>query len=165
MSNHSDAKIEQCHAARAVDVVQEGLSLVDHLDNRALARRCGELGVAVTIYEPLASGVLGGKSMDDVRAVWSAWSDMPFYQRLLAPGQAERSWAVADGLRAIGERVGATVAQLAIAWVLHQRGVGSAIVGSRNGRHMEENAGAAELDATTTLEEMEALIPLGPSFA
>ena len=98
--------------------MQEGLSLVDHLENRSVALRCGELGIGVTIYEPLASGVLGGKTMEEVRAVWSAWADMAFFQRLLTPGHAERSWAVVDGLRSIGDKVGATVAQLAIGWVM-----------------------------------------------
>ena len=65
---------------------------------------------------------------------------MPFYQRLLIPGRAERSWAVVDGLRSIAEKVGATVAQLAIAWVLHQVGVDAAIAGSRSGLHVQENA-------------------------
>lgn len=165
MSNYDIADIERCHAARRVDVVQEGMSLIDHLDNRSLVSRCGELGVGATIYEPLASGVLGGKSVEQVRAVWSEWADMPFYQRLLIPGRAERSWAVVDGLRSIAEKAGATVAQLAIAWVLHQAGVDAVIAGSRSGLHMQENARAAELDLTDALDEIEQLIPLGPWFA
>jgi aryl-alcohol dehydrogenase-like predicted oxidoreductase len=164
MSNYDVAEIERCHAIRAVDVVEEGLSLVDHLENRSLAQHCARLGIAVTVYEPLASGVLGGKPIDEVRAVWSAWSDMPFYQRLLIPGRAERSWAVVDGLRAIAARLDATVAQLAIAWVLYQAGVTSAIAGSRSGGHIAENARAAELDLTEVLEAIDALIPLGPAF-
>ena len=165
MSNYDIAAIERCHATRAVYVVQEGLSLVDHLDKRPLAQRCGELGIGVTIYEPLASGVLGGKPLDDVRAVWAAWSEMPFFQRLLAPGPAARSEAVLDGLRVIAARVGATVAQLALGWVLHQPGVDCAIVGSSSGGHLRENAGAAALDLTDVMSEIEELIPLGPAFA
>jgi aryl-alcohol dehydrogenase-like predicted oxidoreductase len=165
MSNYDITAIERCNTARPVDVVQEGLSLVDHLDSRSVARRCGELGVGVTIYEPLASGVLGGKTVDEVRAVWSEWADMAFYQRLLVPGRVERSWAVVDGLRVIGEKIGATVAQLAIAWVLHQEGVDAAIAGSRSGGHIQENSGAAELDLSVALDEIEELIALGPTFA
>ena len=165
MSNYNISEIECCHTARAVDVVQDGLSLVDHLENRSVALRCGELGIGVTIYEPLASGVLGGKTMEEVRAVWSAWADMAFYQRLLTPGHAEHSWAVVDGLRSIGDKVGATVAQLAIGWVLHQPGVDAAIAGSRSGRHIEENAAAAVLDLSDVLQDIERLIPLGPAFS
>ena len=165
MSNYRIEDIERCHAARPVDVVQEGLSLVDHLHNRALVARCGELGIGVTIYEPLAGGVLGGRSMDQVRAVWSAWAEMPFYQRLLIPGRAERSWAVVNGLRPLANELGATVAQLALAWVLHQPGVDCAIAGSRSGRHMAENAAAADIDLRTAANSIDVLIPLGPSFS
>ena len=73
--------------------------------------------------------------------------------------------AVADGLRPIAEQLGVTVAQLAIAWVLHQPGVSAALAGSRNGRHVRENAEAAQLDLAGLLDEFEALIPLGPAFA
>lgn len=165
MSNYALGDIERCHRARAVDVVQEGMSLVDHLGNRTLAQRCHELGIAVTVYEPLASGVLGGKSLEHVQAVWAAWAEMPFYQRLLIPGRAERSWAVVDGLRSAAEKVGATVAQVAIAWVLHQPGVVAAIVGSGSGGHMAENAAAADIDLTPMLDKLEELLALGPSFA
>ena len=87
------------------------------------------------------------------------------FKRLLAPGKAERSLAVADGMRPIAARLGVTVAQLAVAWVLHQPGVAAAITGSRLGRHLAENAQASLLDLTSSLDELEALIPLGPAFA
>jgi len=166
LSNYETAEIERCHQQRRVDVVQTGLSLIDYLDDRGLVARCGELGIAVMIYEPLASGILTGKTIDEVRASWTGpWVESSFYKRLLAPGPAERSAAVVDGIREIADRGGATVAQVAIAWVLAQPGVTVAIAGSRNGRHMAENAGAANLDLSDVLEELEELIPLGPAFA
>jgi aryl-alcohol dehydrogenase-like predicted oxidoreductase len=100
-----------------------------------------------------------------VLAVWTGvWVDTPFYKRLLVPGRAERSLAVADGMRPIAERLGATLAQLAIAWVLHQPGVSAAIAGSRDGRHVDENAEASNLDLTDSLDELEELILRGPAF-
>ena len=51
--------------------------------------------------------------------------------------------ALVEGLGAITNELGTTLAQLAIAWVLHQPGVTAAIAGSRNGGHLEENADAA----------------------
>jgi aryl-alcohol dehydrogenase-like predicted oxidoreductase len=119
----------------------------------------------VTIFEPLASGILGGRTLDEVLATWTGpWVEAPFFKRLLSPGKAECSFAVADGLRPIADRLGATVAQVAISWVLHQPGVTAAIAGSRNGGHMRENAEAVRLDLTGSLDEIEALIPLGPTF-
>ena len=93
------------------------------------------------------------------------WEQSAFYLRLLSPGQGERSIAVADGLRPIADRLGATVAQVAVAWVLHQRGVSAAIVGTRDGRHMRENALAAAVDLRGVLADIEALIPHGPTYA
>ncbi len=63
-------------------------------------------------------------------------------------------------MRPIAARLGATVAQLAIAWVLHQPGVSAAIAGSKE----RENAEASSLDLTGSLEQLEELIPLGPTY-
>ena len=165
MSNYGLADIEMCHKQRPVDVVQTGLSLIDYLSDRELISTCGNLGIGVVIYEPLASGILTGKTLEQVRAIWTGpWLDSAFYQQLLAPGKAERSFAVADGIRPIAAELGATVAQVAIAWVLHQQGVTAAIAGSRDGRHMRANADAADLDLAGVLDRLEALIPLGPNF-
>jgi aryl-alcohol dehydrogenase-like predicted oxidoreductase len=166
LSNYKIAEVERCHAQRRVDVVQEGLSLIDYSGNRDSIARCGELGIGAVIYEPLASGILSSKTLEQVLEVWTGvWVDTPFFKRLLAPGKAERSFAVVDGMRPIAERLGVTVAQLAIAWVLHQSGVTAAIAGSRNGQHVHENAEASNLDLSGSLEELEELIPLGPTFA
>jgi aryl-alcohol dehydrogenase-like predicted oxidoreductase len=165
LSNYELGDIERCHRQRPVDVVQDGLSLIDYLEARASFARCGELGIAVTVFEPLASGILSDKTKEQLLAIWTGpWLESAFYEQLLAPGQIERSFAVADGLRPIAERLGATVAQVAIAWVLCQAGVSSAIAGSRSGRHMDENAQAASLDISGELDAIEQLIPLGPSF-
>ena len=166
LSNYDLEDVERCHAQRAVDAVQVGLSLIDYLGARPYIARCADLGIAVTIFEPLASGILSGKTMDQVQATWTGpWRESAFYKRLLSPGMADRSFAVADGLRPIAARLDATVAQVAIAWVLHQTGVTAAIAGSHNGRHMKENAGAADLDLSEVMDEIEQLVPLGPAFA
>jgi aryl-alcohol dehydrogenase-like predicted oxidoreductase len=58
------------------------------------------------------------------------------------------------------------VPQLAISWVLHQEGVTAAIAGSRNAEHVRENASAGSLGLTAGVrEELERLIPLGPTVA
>ena len=165
LSNYLLEDVERCHAERAVDVVQVGLNLIDYLDDRPYIARCGELEIAVTIYEPVAGGILGGKTLDQARAAWPGpWKESLWYQRVLGHGTGERSFAVVNGLRPVADKLGATVAQVAIAWVLHQPGVTAAIAGSRDGSHMEENAGAAALDLSAVLDEIEALIPLGPAF-
>jgi myo-inositol catabolism protein IolS len=166
LSNYSLEDVERCHAERPVDAVQVGLNLIDYLADRPYIARCGDLGIATTIYEPVAGGILGGKTLDQARAAWPGpWKESPWYKRVLGPGAGERSFAVATALRPIAEKLGATVAQVAIAWVLHQPGVTAAIAGSRDGGHMEENAAAAMVDLSGVLAEIEDLILLGPTVA
>ena len=86
-------------------------------------------------------------------------------QRVLAPGKGERSAAVADGLRAIANRLDATVPQVALAWALHQPGVSAVLAGSRSPAHIGANAHAASLDLASELDAIEQLIPLGPNYA
>lgn len=166
MSNYSAEDVARCHSQRPVDAVQIGLSLIDYLDNRPLIADWGEAGIAVTIYEPLGSGILTGRTIEQARAAWTGvWLDSPFYQRLLGPGTGVRSFAVADALRPIAERLGAAVSQVAIAWVLHQPGVTAAIAGPQRRPHARE-AGSARLELPDdVLAELEELIPLGPAFA
>jgi aryl-alcohol dehydrogenase-like predicted oxidoreductase len=165
ISNYSLEEIERCHAQRPVDIVQTGLSMIDYLDDRTMIARCGELGIAVVTFEPVASGILTDKSIDQIYDMWApTWSDTAAFKRLLGPGRVERSAAVADGLRLIADRLGAAAAQVAIAWVLRQPGVTAAIAGSKDGRHVSENAAASDLDLTGVLDELEALIPFGPNF-
>jgi myo-inositol catabolism protein IolS len=165
LSNYTLEDVERCHSQRPVDAVQVGLNLIDYLDDRPYIARCGELGIAATIYEPIAGGVLTGKSLEQARAAWPGpWRETAWYKRVLGPGSGERSLAVAEGLRPIADQLGATVSQVAIAWVLHQPGVTAAIAGSHDGSHMTEDASAAVLDLSGVLAEIEELVALGPAF-
>ena len=168
LSNYEREDIDRCHKQRRVDVLQTGLSLIDYLDDRALIAWCGEQNIAVTIYEPLASGILTDRPFDDVRARWvgTPWEDSRFFRLFFSSKNAEPTRRVADGVRAVAHEVGASTAQVAIAWVLRQPGVASAIAGSGNAARVRENAQAAEVQlsdaATRALDD---LIPLGPAFA
>ncbi len=64
-----------------------------------------------------------------------------------------------DRLRSVADRLDITLAQLALAWVVHQDGVTGAIAGSRSPKHVRENAAAGDvtLDAKD-LEEIETIL-------
>lgn len=168
VSNFDRELIERCEAIRHVDSLQPQFSLL-HPEHRDLMAWCGERGIGVVCYGPLAYGLLTGNIGRDTRFDPRDWRSgsggVGYYRDMFAPGKIDRSLAVVDGLRPIAERLGLTVAQLALAWVFHQPGVTSAIAGSRNPDHVRQNAAAGEarLDRDT-LEEIERLIPLGPDF-
>lgn len=168
LSNYEREDISRCHEQRPVDALQTGLSLIDYLDDRDLIAWCGEQQIAVTIYEPLGSGVLTDRPYDDVVQRWvgTPWEESEFFERLVSPENADRCRQVVEGVRAVGQEIGASVSQVAIAWVLGQPGVTSAIAGSGDADRFRENAGAAEVElSSAAMRTLDDLIPLGPAFA
>jgi aryl-alcohol dehydrogenase-like predicted oxidoreductase len=170
VSNFSQVEIERSETIRHVDSLQPPFSMLD-LRERDLIRWCGERGIGVVVYGPLAYGLLTGAITMDTEFDASDWRSGKRYQsgnyrRMFSPGKREHSLAVVDRLRPIAHRLGITVGQLALAWVVHQPGVTSAIAGSRKPDHVRENAGTGDVDLDrATLDEIEGeAIPLGPSF-
>jgi aryl-alcohol dehydrogenase-like predicted oxidoreductase len=168
VSNFDRDLIERCEAVRHVDSLQQELSMIAPQD-RELIRWCGERGTGVLTYSTLAYGLLSGAITAD-----TVFDETDFrgghgrdetWAALFAPGKLERSLAVVDGVRALADRMEVEPAQLAIAWNLHQAGVTSAIVGSRNPDHVRANARAGDLSLDPeTLEQLEELLPLGPTY-
>jgi aryl-alcohol dehydrogenase-like predicted oxidoreductase len=168
-SNYGQEDIARCHEQRPVDVIQTGLSVIDYLDDRDMIAWCGREGIAVTVYEPLASGLLTDAPFEQVRAHWigTAWEDLTVYPGMMCLENAEPVRQVVDGLRRIADRLDVTVAQVALAWVLRQPGVSSALVGSSRPERARSNAVAGDLslpdDVVQTIDEE--LIPLTAGLA
>jgi aryl-alcohol dehydrogenase-like predicted oxidoreductase len=170
VSNFKQKLIERCEAIRHVDSLQPEISLLAP-NLLELAAWCGEQGIGVVPYSPMACGMLTGAVTadtvfpdDDFRG-GNLW-DSELYAEFFAPGKLERSLAVVEGLRPIAKRLGCTAAQLSLAWLLAQPGVTSPIAGTRSADHIAEDAGAAdvELDAGT-LAEIETVAATGRAFA
>jgi aryl-alcohol dehydrogenase-like predicted oxidoreductase len=99
-----------------------------------------ENGVSQVVYSPLAQGVLTGKyapgeaaregTRAAARAEWMEFLDDDTLARVA------RLRPIADGL-------GLTMAQLALAWILREPNVASAIVGSSRPEQLRDNAGAS----------------------
>jgi aryl-alcohol dehydrogenase-like predicted oxidoreductase len=106
-------------------------------------------GVGQVVWSPLAQGVLTGKYSrgqtppGDSRA---ASSKMGGFMRELLTDQVLEA---VEGLRQIADQAGMTLAQLALAWVLREPNVASAIVGATRPSQIEENCAASgrKLDA------------------
>jgi aryl-alcohol dehydrogenase-like predicted oxidoreductase len=110
-----------------------------------------ELGISQIVWSPLAQGVLTGKYKpgeplpEDTRATSEAMGS--FMQRSLDQRLLER----VQQLRSVADELGLSMAQLALAWVLREQNVASAIIGASRPEQVSDNAGASgvELDADT----------------
>jgi 1-deoxyxylulose-5-phosphate synthase len=120
---------------------------------------CEREGISQIVWSPLAQGVLTGKYRPDEppppdsRASSDAMGG--FIDRLLQTPVLE----AVQRLRPIAEQAGMTMAQLALAWVLRQPNVASAIVGASRPEQVRANASASgmTLDAPTLAAVDEAL--------
>jgi aryl-alcohol dehydrogenase-like predicted oxidoreductase len=104
---------------------------------------CEREQISQIVWSPLAQGVLTGKYLpgepppSDSRAASDSMSG--FIDRLIAPPVLE----AVQRLRPIAEGAGLTMAQLALAWVLRQGNVASAIVGASRPEQVHANASAS----------------------
>jgi aryl-alcohol dehydrogenase-like predicted oxidoreductase len=167
VSNFDRQLIERCERIRHVDSLQPHFSML-FMKHRDLIRWCGDQGIGVVCYGPLAYGLLTGAIGPDTSFEPRDWRSgrggVSYYRDMFAPGKLERSLAVVEALRPVADLLEITVAQLALAWVFHQPGVTAAIAGSRNPDHVRQNAGAGEVELEEdTLREIEAILPLGPN--
>jgi aryl-alcohol dehydrogenase-like predicted oxidoreductase len=168
LSNFTIDDVQRCVAIGPVDLVQEGLSPIDHLDNRRLLQWCEDHDIGAVTYEPLGNGMLAGaiSGPTDFARVVDDYEEWGFWKLLFAPGKFERSELVASGMSDIATQLGCSLAQLALAWNLHQVGVTATLAGSRNPFHVRENCEAAAIELTpAVVAQIEALIPLGPTFS
>lgn len=160
VSNFGQRTMEECERIRHIDSSQPEISLLSH-DGLQLAAWCGERGIGVIPYSPLACGMLTGEVTgplpDDDWRSGKLWESEQ-YEELFAPGKLERGLKLVADLRPIADRVGCTVAQLSLAWLLAKPGITSPIAGTRNAAHIIEDAGAAEVALDqATIAEIDAL--------
>jgi aryl-alcohol dehydrogenase-like predicted oxidoreductase len=152
--------VERCLAVRHVDSVQNRFSLLDQKDH-SLFPWLEERGVGYLAYSPLAYGLLTGAITMETEFHEGDWRsgkswNMPTYEQFFAPRVRQRHLRRVDQLRPIAERLGTSVASLALRWVIEQPGVTAAIAGSRNPDHARANVTAGDLKLDSeTLEEID----------
>ena len=112
-----------------------------------------EMGLGVTPWSPLKSGVLSGKytraNAADARPDRGPW---------VVNALDERAFRIVDVLLEIAPRHETTPARVALAWVQSRPGVASTIIGARTLRQLEDNVAALELklspEDVATLDEV-----------
>ncbi|WP_459737682.1 aldo/keto reductase [Streptomyces sp. E-15] len=154
----SEASADEVGRARAVHpvaAVQSEFSLFTRDFQGDVVPFCREHGIAFLCHSPLGSGLLGGRytSPADLDA-GDFRADMP---RFTAESMTANA-ALVDRVRAVGERNGATPAQVALAWLLAQGEYVIPIPGTKTLSHLEQNAAADELVLSADdLAELDAL--------
>ncbi|SED55541.1 aldo/keto reductase [Bradyrhizobium erythrophlei] len=151
--------IRRAHKVHPIADLQIEYSLISRGIETDILKTCRELGIGISAYGVLARGLISGH--------WSKDHGGAKDFRLLSPrfqaGNIDTNLALADRLRIIAGEIGASPAQVAIAWVAAQGKDIVPLVGARRRERLTEALGA--LDVTLTAAHLAALAEAFPPGA
>ncbi len=113
---------------------------------------CLDAGLGLLPWSPLGGGWLTGKYRQDSRPTGATRlgedpeRGVEAYDRR---STQQRTWDVVDAVQRVAERRGASMAQVALAWLRDRPGVSSVILGARTTEQLKDNLGAADVHLDT----------------
>jgi len=125
---------------------------------------CQDAGVGIVVWSPLASGFLSGRyTRQDPTGGKGRLTGFD-----ILPIDKEKGYDLIDRMREIANGHRATVAQIALAWLLAKPYVSTILVGASKLAQLDDNLGAANvhlsLDEVSKLDELTAPTPLYPNW-
>lgn len=129
----------------------------------ALEQAVGRHGMGLVVWSPLAQGVLTGKYNNGIPVDSRATSvDAQWFSSQISEDRLEKAWAIT----ALAQEMGVTSSALAIAWVLKNRHVASAITGASKPEHVDENLKALDVQITEEIDgRIESILQNKPVLA
>ena len=156
--------ISERRALARFESIQAYYSIAGRELEREIVPLAQDQKLAILPWSPLAGGFLSGKFKRDAQGPEGARRttfDFP-------PVDREKAFRIIDVMRPIAERHAASVAGVAVAWLLHQSAVTSVIVGARTREQLLDNMAATKVKLThedlAALNQVSALTPEYPGW-
>jgi aryl-alcohol dehydrogenase-like predicted oxidoreductase len=161
LSEAGPDEIRRAHAVQPVSVLQTEYSIFERAVEKDVLPTTRELGIGFVAYSPLGRGFLTSEvkpaseyGPDDMRSRDERWQ----------PGNFEKNVEAIEQLTELARGKGASVTQLALAWLLAQGDDIVPIPGTRSPDRLAENVGAADVTLTAEdLKRVDEILP-GGSF-
>jgi aryl-alcohol dehydrogenase-like predicted oxidoreductase len=145
LSEAAAATIRRAHAVQPVTAVQSEYSLWFRNPEKEVLPTLEELGIGFVPYSPLGKGFLTGKIEENAKFESTDFrSILPRF----APEALKANQALVNLLNEIAERKKATLAQIALAWLLAQKPWIVPIPGTTKLDRLDENIGSATVELT-----------------
>jgi aryl-alcohol dehydrogenase-like predicted oxidoreductase len=157
LSEVSSDTLRRAHAVHPIAALQSEYSLWTRGPEKQVLETCRELGVSFVAYCPLGRAFLTGavKNLETLEPG-------DFRQRLprFQKDALDRNVELLQGLEAFAARRNVSCAQLALAWMIRKHPHVIPIPGSKQARHVAENAAACDIELSADeISELEALLP------
>ena len=136
---HEAAQILKSQGAPLL-IHQPSYSMLNRWVERGLLATLEELGVGCIAFSPLAQGLLTSKYLNGIPANSRAKEAGSFQKEFLS----EENLARVRALNEIAKERGQSLAQMAIAWVLRDKRVTSALIGARNVEQLDNSLDAVK---------------------
>ncbi|MCC7371414.1 MAG: aldo/keto reductase [Chloroflexi bacterium] len=161
VSNFTVDQMKECMKARPIDVIQVGYHLFDRRMEKEIFPFCAENDIGVMGYGSLAHGLLTGTFSADMTFDALDWrgGGVYFGQPILKGKNLGINVDVVNRIKAeIADPRGVPLTQIALAWVLRNPVLSTALVGSRNSAELASNLAGTELtlsdDEVARIEEI-----------
>jgi aryl-alcohol dehydrogenase-like predicted oxidoreductase len=142
VSNFDTAMIRLCQTKGPVDSVQPKYNALQRDAEAELLPFCLEQHIGVLAYSPIAQGLLTGKvTAERTFPEGDIRNKNPLYK----PENRAKIIEMLGRVEPLAKDLGVTLGQLYTAWLVHQPGVTTALVGARNEAQAQENARAGSL--------------------
>jgi aryl-alcohol dehydrogenase-like predicted oxidoreductase len=145
LSEVGSETIRRAHAVHPISDLQIEYSLLSRGIESDILKTCRELGIGVTAYGVLSRGLISGHWSKDRSGARDFRQNSPRFQG----ENLDANLTLVEKLRAIAEEIGATSAQVAIAWVAAQGNDIVPLVGARRRDRLTEALGALEVKLTS----------------
>ena len=151
--------IRRAHAVHPICDLQIEYSLISRGIEDDILPACRELGIGITAYGVLSRGLISGHWTADKS---TAPGDFRGFSPRFQGANLDQNLSLVEALRSVAEAKGASVAQVAIAWVLSRGEDIVPLVGARRRDRLTEALGALDLQLTPgDLAQIERAVPIG----
>ena len=157
LSEAGSATVRRAHAVHPISDLQIEYSLISRGIESHILPTCRELGVGITAYGVLSRGLISGHWTKQRSTVPD---DFRSHSPRFSADNIEHNLRLVEQLRRVAVSKGATVAQVAIAWVLARGADIVPLVGARRRERLTEALGAMKLTLTgDDLQQIERAVP------
>ena len=137
--------IAERHGLARFETLQAYYTLAGRDLEREILPMLASESLGLMVWSPLAGGLLSGKYGRDMQAGDGRRASFDF-----PPVDRDRAFGCIDAMRPLAEARGVSVAQIALAWLLHQKAVTSVIVGAKRVEQLEDNIAATTVALSET---------------
>lgn len=153
-SEWSPGQIEDSIAAKGVEHFvssQPQYSLLYRRIEQKVIPICAAHGISQIVWSPLAQGVLSGKYLPGAKIPAQSRAGSERMGGFIKSWLEPRVLEAVQELKPLAKEAGCSLSQFALAWVLREPNVASAIVGASKPDQLDENAGASGLKIDPSL--------------